>query len=130
MLWADLCPRMRTVFIHQDPEWTFLLTRASILHSLRERTFFYCLRSMRRQYPIKRTDLCPPRADLFRSRGLFICYELTSVPRTRTVFIHLDPEWTFLLTRASFHHSLRERTFLYCLRSTRGVDFSVHSRFA
>jgi hypothetical protein len=54
-------PRTRTVFIHQDPELTFLLTRASLHHSLRERTIFYCLISTRGQYPIKHTDLCSPR---------------------------------------------------------------------
>jgi hypothetical protein len=183
---AGPLPRTRTVFFHQDPEWTFVLTRASLHHSLHERTFFYCLRSTRRQYPIKCTDFCPPRwtflvradllsviggplslargpfsfirtrvdfsvhsrfacgpfsprADLFLllakhastvsyqtygplpdARGPLICYARTSVPCTRTFFIHHDPEWTFLLTRASFHHSLRERTFFYCLRGTRG----------
>jgi hypothetical protein len=72
----------------------------------------YCLRGTRGQYSIKRTDLCPPRADVFRSHGPFICYVWTSVPRLRTVFIHRDPEWTFLVTRASCaDHSLRERTF-------------------
>jgi hypothetical protein len=30
--------------------------------------------STRGQFSIKRTDLCPPHADLFRSRGPFICY--------------------------------------------------------
>ena len=43
------------------------------------------------------------------------------VPRSRTIFIYRDPEWTFLITLASrADHSLRERTFFYCLRGTRG----------
>ena len=44
---------------------------------------------------------------------LFICYGWTSVPRSRTVFIHRDPEWTFLVTRASrADHSPRGDLFL------------------
>ena len=106
-------PRSRTVFIHQNPERTLLVTRGSRADRfLRERTFFYCLRDTRDQYSIKRTDLCPPRADLLRSRGPSICHVWTSVPRSRTVFIHRDSEWTSLVTRASrADHSLREWTF-------------------
>src|SRR5208282_2767668 len=115
-------PRLRTVFIHPDPEWIFLVTRASRAdHYLRERTFFYCLPGTRGQYSIKRTDLCPPRVDLFRSRGHFIYYVWTYDPRSRTIFIYRDAEWTILVTRASrADHSLRQRTFFYCLRGTRG----------
>ena len=73
--------------------------------------------------------LLPAALDFFRSRRPFICYGRTSVPHTRTVFIHQDPEWTFLLTHASLHHSLRERTFLYCLRSTRGQYAITYADF-
>ena len=94
-------PRTRPVFFHQDPEWTFLLTRASLHHSLHDRTFFYCLHSTRRQYPIKCMDFCPPRwtflvrADLLSVIGG--CLSLARAP------------FSFIRTR---------------------VDFSVHSRFA
>jgi len=117
-------PRSRTVFIHWDPEWTFLVTRASRAdHSRRERTFCYCLRGTGGHCSIKLTDLCPPRADLFRSRGPFTCYVQTSDPRSRTVFIHQDLEWIVLVTRASREdHSLRERTFFYCLLGTCGQN--------
>jgi hypothetical protein len=66
--------------------------------------------------------------DLFRSRGPFICYGHTSDPRSRTVFIHQDPELTVLVTRASrVDHSLRERTSFDCLRGTRG-QYSIKLR--
>ena len=84
--------RLRTAFIHRDPKLTFLVTSASGAdHSLRERTFSYYLRGTRGQYSIKRMDICPPRADLFRSGGPFICYVWTSVPRSRIAFIHREP---------------------------------------
>ena len=120
-IWTSV-PRSGTVFIHRDPKLTFLVTGVSHAdHSLRERTFFYCLRGTRDQYSITGTDHCPPRADLFRSRGPFICNVWTSVPHSRTVFNHRDPEWTFLVIHASrADHSLRERTFFYCLRDTLG----------
>ena len=73
-----------------------------------------------------------PRADLFRSRGPFICYGRTSVPRMRTVFIHQDPEWTFLLTRAwgtdhFLPRALRARTFLliFHVRALRARTFCL-----
>ena len=52
--------------------WSLALRVRTIY--LRERSFFYCLRGTRGQYSINRTELCPPRADLFRTRGPYICY--------------------------------------------------------
>jgi hypothetical protein len=90
-------PRTRTVFIYQNPIGLLcLLELRKAEHSLLERTFFYCLRGTREEYPINirtsarrfaplsfaRTiymfraelyllwaDLCPPYADCFHSPG-------------------------------------------------------------
>ena len=115
-------PSKRAVFMYQDPEWTFLFTHASHAdHSPREWTILYCLRSTRGVYPIKCMDLCPPRVDLFRSRGPFICYGQTSArPRGPFSFTR-----TFYLSLADLCPSHADRFH----SSGPRVDFSVHSRF-
>ena len=100
MLCVDLFPLLADRFHSSGPRVDFSgHSRSRADHSLRGRTFFYCLRGTRGQY-LNRLEICPPRADLFRSRGPFICYVWTSVTRSRTVFIHQDLEWTFLVTHA------------------------------
>jgi hypothetical protein len=116
---------MRTVFFYQDPEWTFLVTRASRHHFLHERFSIVCVARLDSILSNKRTsahrvgplsfvrtfyllwaDLCPSHVHRFHS---------------------LETNWTVLLTRASrADHSLRERMFFYCLRGTRGQHSIQH----
>ena len=102
MLCVDHCPSLADRFHSSGPQVDFSVHSrfACGPFSPRADLFLFLAWHTRGQYSIKLTDLCPPRADLFRSRGPFICYGRTFFPRSRTVFIHRDPEWTFLVTRA------------------------------
>ena len=76
----------------RNPSELILVTRASHAKHSPRAGLFLLLAWHTWTVFYQNTDLCSPHADLFRSRGPFICYGRTYIPSSRIVLIHRDPE--------------------------------------